>query len=253
VQIVDSSNGALLTELKQPQANLSGTLKWVGNRSTWLVSSPALSLSTLVPSSAVGVHALDLTSTVEQSVQFQLATIQAINSTKSLRIELGSNDVLQADSNWKYASVAIEGDRFVPRFTQADASLDIRSLFAWQNPLNRFDVNGDATISPVDALQVINELNNRVLTIGGAFKPPGSIPSSAFRFLDTNGSGSISPLDALLVINRLNQRGSGEGESAVTLLSDTTSLNAQSHAAHDAAMAQLTYEDEQRKRRLGKT
>ncbi len=250
VQIVDGSGG-LMTELKQPQTNLSGTLKWVGDRSIWLASSAAVGLSSLVPSSVVGVHALDLTSTIEQVVQLQLATIQAINSSKNLRIDLGSKDVLQADNNWRYTSVAVEGNQFVPRFTQADASLDIRSQAPWQNPLNRFDVSGDASVSALDALLVINELNNRVLTTGGAFKPPSAIPSSAFRFLDTDGSGLASPVDVLLIINFLNQRSNGEGELQA-FVDSRSSLPSPSHSANDLAIAQLVFEEELQKKKRGR-
>ncbi len=76
------------------------------------------------------------------------------------------------------------------------------------NPVNPLDVNSDTHFSPIDALFIINRLNN-----------PNS-PSNAgtWRYLDTSGDGAISPLDALLVINRLNRKNGvveGEGESSI--------------------------------------
>ncbi|MCA9122830.1 MAG: hypothetical protein KDB11_21725 [Planctomycetales bacterium] len=59
------------------------------------------------------------------------------------------------------------------------------------------DVNGDGFVSPIDALQVINDLNNagaRVLSGDGG------------AYVDVSADGSVSPLDALLVINYLNRR-----------------------------------------------
>ncbi len=90
------------------------------------------------------------------------------------------------------------------------ANVNIRVLRSkWQNPRNSLDVNNDTFISPIDALLIINRLNNpnfnRNLNISNPTVPP---------FIDTSGDEVLSPLDALLVINRLNamRGGSGEGE-----------------------------------------
>lgn len=69
----------------------------------------------------------------------------------------------------------------------------------WQNPTRREDVNGDLLISPSDALNVINTLNDstfdRVLR---------SRTNKLAPYIDTNGDGRLSPTDALLIINFLN-------------------------------------------------
>jgi hypothetical protein len=71
----------------------------------------------------------------------------------------------------------------------------------WTNPLNSLDVNQDGLVSPLDALQVINDLNTngpRML----AFPPV--LPNAPVPFLDVSGDKSVSSLDALLVLNALN-------------------------------------------------
>ncbi len=76
----------------------------------------------------------------------------------------------------------------------------------WQNPTNRLDVNNSNSVSPIDALLVINQLNthgSRKLADTDLVSPP---------FVDVNGDGNVSPIDALLVINFLNNRNSGSGE-----------------------------------------
>lgn len=79
---------------------------------------------------------------------------------------------------------------------------------SWQNPRDRYDVNDNSLISPVDALLIINALNSG----GGRILAGSSIPT--FPYIDVTGDGVLSPVDALLVINYLNQnRGQGEGES----------------------------------------
>jgi hypothetical protein len=83
-------------------------------------------------------------------------------------------------------------------------------LHAYQWKPLAFDVNVDDSVTPIDALLIINELNAtgpRDLPK----PPPGTV---APFFFDVSGDDALSPLDALLVINYLNAGGSGEGEAA---------------------------------------
>ena len=79
-------------------------------------------------------------------------------------------------------------------------SLEDRRLLAvdWRNPVNSLDVSGDGFISPLDALQPINELNDN-----GPHALPEQRPGDK-PFWDASGDQFISPLDALQVINALN-------------------------------------------------
>jgi len=83
----------------------------------------------------------------------------------------------------------------------------------WTNPLVRGDVNNDARVSALDALVVINRLNDG----GGGQLPPTpgfgiplgggpAIPANGQRaaYVDVNRDGRLSVLDALGVINQLN-------------------------------------------------
>ena len=66
---------------------------------------------------------------------------------------------------------------------------------AFQNPLLYQDVNFDQEISSIDALQVINHLND-----GGLFAEEAPIAA----FLDVSGDEQASAIDALQIINELN-------------------------------------------------
>jgi hypothetical protein len=92
--------------------------------------------------------------------------------------------------------------------------LDLDRQRPFLSPSMAADVNNDGTVSPIDALLVINEIN-----LHGSRNLP-TTPVTAqdvFGFVDINGNGSVEPLDALLVISVLNSgatKGSeGEGES----------------------------------------
>ncbi|MFO0939897.1 MAG: dockerin type I domain-containing protein [Pirellulales bacterium] len=77
----------------------------------------------------------------------------------------------------------------------------------WHNYALPLDVSGNGTITPVDALQVIDYLNSVVdrSLIG---KDPLKLPS----FIDVNLDQIASPSDVLKIINFLSSRSAGEGE-----------------------------------------
>ncbi len=90
--------------------------------------------------------------------------------------------------------------------------------------LNRYDVNQDGAVSPVDVLIVINELTRNGRNANSADGELSQRPSPA----DVDGSGSIEPIDVLQVINYLRRQtnvGGAEGESAVPAVSQPTTIS----------------------------
>ncbi|MCY2987719.1 MAG: dockerin type I domain-containing protein [Planctomycetota bacterium] len=73
----------------------------------------------------------------------------------------------------------------------------------WQNFDNRYDVNHDGYVTPLDALLIINDFNLH----GSRTLPAAPVsPQAPPPYLDVSGDGDETPLDALLVINELNAR-----------------------------------------------
>ncbi|KAA5545204.1 hypothetical protein FYK55_05905 [Roseiconus nitratireducens] len=62
----------------------------------------------------------------------------------------------------------------------------------FQNPANRYDTNLDGSITPADALMIINTLERATLH-----------KSSWPGFPDVSGDGQLTPMDALMVINQM--------------------------------------------------
>ena len=85
---------------------------------------------------------------------------------------------------------------------------------AWQNTTENRDVNADGFIVPLDALLVINEINEREISAAATGRLPQRT-SDASSLFDVNGDDFASALDALIIINFLN--GAGEGEFHVTM------------------------------------
>jgi hypothetical protein len=93
-------------------------------------------------------------------------------------------------------------------YTEQIAIVVIAHPFPWQNEANTNDANADGSVSPVDALVIINYINEH-----GSGELPVPPPTNIVFFLDTNGDGSVSPVDVLIVINLLNATPvAGEGE-----------------------------------------
>lgn len=94
-------------------------------------------------------------------------------------------------------------------------------LHPWQN-LVREDIDNDGVVAPLDALQLINQLNN----FGS--RSLGSLPAdnlSLPNFLDPSGNDSLEPIDALIVINFLNNVAAESEAEAGVLRIDTRSMD----------------------------
>ncbi len=79
----------------------------------------------------------------------------------------------------------------------------------WHNSALPEDVNGDHSVTPIDALLIINDLNrNGSRWLGGTTRPATS------PYLDVDNNTYVTALDALIVINYLNALPQGEGEYA---------------------------------------
>ena len=79
----------------------------------------------------------------------------------------------------------------------------------WQNPLDSSDLNADGSVTPLDAIQVVNALNRgQTGPLEGRFAPPvlaDRVENAIQRFLDANGDGQLTPSDALQVVNVINR------------------------------------------------
>jgi hypothetical protein len=79
-----------------------------------------------------------------------------------------------------------------------------RDSVPWQNPREPFDVNGDGSITSMDALQLINSLNTRSARLLLLPRLNDEFPSP---YLDVDGDDHLTPLDVLYIVNSLNAGG----------------------------------------------
>jgi len=102
-------------------------------------------------------------------------------------------------------------------YTEQIAIVVLAHPLPWQNEENTADANADGSVSPVDALVIINHINDQ-----GSGTLPVPPPTNIVFFFDTNGDGSVSPVDVLIVINLLNTNGEGEDSHPPRLIPMTS-------------------------------
>ena len=123
-------------------------------------------------------------------------------------------------------------------FAFFEQKLDLDELiptFNWHNENLSEDVNGDGSVTPFDALMLINELNN-----AGAYQLPLSKPGES-PFYDVNKDGWITPSDVIQVINVLN---SGPHSAAFSLsLTDVNNEPTSNISVDEVFYINLSVED----------
>lgn len=139
----------------------------------------------------------------ESIESFNLLDKLAVSSDAAWSASAGVK-VVSPVLNRSYSSIVTNfTDANLTPFMQAEfPSPSLNGQESLSNRLLASDINNDSVVSPLDALLVINYLNQR----------SAQRPNTTFGFLDVNGDGSVSPIDALWVINTLN----GEARPTVT-------------------------------------
>lgn len=161
------------------------------------------------------------------------------NSDSILRLDINETSNATLEGTWvEHASEMIDGVEY-RRLTSEGVTLLVTDLKPQQGTPIATDVNVDGTTSPIDALLIINHLNE------SASSSPVLTPGNSLLRMDVSGDNSVSPLDALIVISELNSsNASGEGEPESTEWVDD--LDAQAWNAIET----MSESQERRKRKL---
>lgn len=116
------------------------------------------------------------------------------------------------------------GDKVVRVVADAEgnvSSIDDRFQFAernakqWRNEAMETDVTGDGFTSPLDALVLINRIDETgaiKLATQSVVRQIGTLAKALGPFYDVTGDGWLSPIDVLQIVNWLDGRASSEGE-----------------------------------------
>ena len=189
----------------------SNTARLVGDNATLDLTAPAISIENF--------QTLDLTSSVNQNITLDSATINSMSPVENqLLVILNEDDQLNfADlGNWNLGPSSLLDNAFTQTATHqvANSTIHVHPASPWQNFLRASDVNGDNQVTTLDALLVINELGHHLYSDPNTSQLNDPLATGTFPglYFDNNGSNVVTTLDALLVLNELAET-SAEGES----------------------------------------
>jgi VCBS repeat-containing protein len=146
---------------------------------------------------------------------------QLVVTSQGVAVQIGADGSFQFDPTNKTVFRKLGNgetalDSFLYRIVDADGRQNFGTVAItvhgisdapYHNAANPPDVSGDDGVSPLDALMVINFVNNH-----GAGAIPPQTPQDLY--VDVNADGLATGGDALEVINHLNAVGAGEGEAS---------------------------------------
>ncbi|GIX01060.1 MAG: hypothetical protein KatS3mg111_4392 [Pirellulaceae bacterium] len=136
------------------------------------------------------------------TVELDAASISAISDANTLTVRMAPEDTISlADGPWSAEGAEVQNGQRMHVLATDQVILSIRNGTPWQNPVNRFDVNADGSVTPLDVLLVVNLINRRSASVLDEDEP-------FFRqapYVDSNGDNTLSPIDVLLLVNRVNR------------------------------------------------
>ena len=190
-------------------------------------SGVTLDLTQIADNRLTGIEHFDITGDGGNAVVLNFVEVLNLSGqSNSLIVRSDANDSVNLGAGWAQAGVRTIDDEFYDVFQQGIAEVLLLRVEGppWLNPVDPLDVNNDGFVAPLDALVIINEMADRVISSSTGLLPsPPEPPNLPPPFLDPTGDGFVSPLDALLVINFLNDpAGAGEGEARFALFASAT-------------------------------
>lgn len=132
----------------------------------------------------------------------------SLNSNGTFTYTPGPTALFGTTDSFTYRAIDAQGTPSQP--TTVTITIGRAPPPVYQNPSQRWDVNADGFISPIDVLILVNLLNSR-----GSSVPVAGLPGPP-DYVDVDGDNFVTPLDVLAVVDKINSSsGSGEGEEIV--------------------------------------
>lgn len=177
------------------------------------------------------IEGIDIRGTGNNRLVISIDTVKAASSlSDTLEVLSNAGDTITFGPGWRADLPRFINGQFThvisETTTGGTARVEVRNDRFFTNPLNRFDVDRNGSIQPLDALRIINALR-RLGT--GPLTLPTTNDQISTSYFDVSGENSLTALDALRVINalsRINRGGTAEGESAPVFASPLVDLDA---------------------------
>lgn len=116
-------------------------------------------------------------------------------------IVVQGNVELDFRGQWNVGSPVVQDAVLVHQVEHGGRLFHVTTTTPWKNPVLPWDVNRDGSVTPLDALQILNQLNRT----SGSFDLPELSSSDTHRYYDVSGDGYATPQDMLRILNYLNR------------------------------------------------
>ncbi|MGN6544653.1 MAG: dockerin type I domain-containing protein [Aureliella sp.] len=157
----------------------------------------------LSPAYVTGLDVIDLSGSDIVTLVVDYGSIANTTDAKKLTVIASDEDrVTWTEAPWAALKPTVDGDRRLHELSLRDVILELDNGLGWHNPINAVDVNRDGNVTPLDALLVVNLLNQA----GSRTLTAADTTLAQAEYVDSNGDRFLSPIDALLVINEINSR-----------------------------------------------
>ena len=127
---------------------------------------------------------------------------QAIANATTGEIQYTPNEGFNGQDQFTYRVADVLG--LVSNEATVTINVSGNDIGSWQNKIKPMDVDDNGIIAPIDALYIINELNNPKYREPVTGKLPSVPPNPVPFYFDVDANGFVAPLDAILIINYLN-------------------------------------------------
>jgi fibronectin-binding autotransporter adhesin len=190
------------------------------------------------------IEGIDIRGTGNNTLVISIDAVKAASSsTDTLEVVSNVGDTITFGNGFQAETPRFIDGQFTHMISETatggTARVEVRNDRFFTNPLNRFDVDRNGLIQPLDALRIINAI--RRLGSGPIALPTNDGEISNLYF-DVSGDNNLTALDALRVINaisRINRGQEPEGESSLVDLDAFSNTSGDSHEVIDMAISEF--------------
>ncbi|WP_145346884.1 GEVED domain-containing protein [Rosistilla ulvae] len=192
------------------------------------------------------IETIDIAGNGSSVVVLDAATVSSISpTTNTLTLRMDVKDIPIFQGDWTVSGHEVDGDEFVQVLTLGNVTVRLSGGGDWTNPLIPLDVNNSGEITPIDALQILNQLYRRDMMVGnfGLVDAAGLSENFPGKYYDTNRDGQLTPVDALRVINHIARNNLRAGEQQMLIPPVPAALHADPETIDEIVFSTIGEQD----------
>ncbi len=137
------------------------------------------------------IETIDVRGSGANTIKVSVQAVSDLNDQATAMLMADSDDTVVFGSDWTVKTPELLNGQYLHTLVDTAnlVTLRVQNDRAHQNPLNRFDVDRDGVVRPLDALRIINAISRQGTT-------PLSTPTQASqisgKYVDVSGDGRLT-------------------------------------------------------------